>query len=105
MGILRNGRRLRGFVIDCSALQCLPCSFGSLDVVKRTLCVRSRILLSSALCVPSKLNTEVVQGTWNALAALLKDMGVDHGRGKIVVPEQLLNGADVGATLEQVSGK
>jgi phytoene/squalene synthetase len=52
-----------------------------------------------------KSNAEVVQGTWNALPALLKDMGVDHGRGKIVVPEQLLNGADVGAALEQVSGK
>jgi hypothetical protein len=32
-------------------------------------------------------------------------MGVDHGRGKIVVPEPWLNGADVGAALEQVSGK
>ena len=35
----------------------------------------------------------------------LQDMGVDHGRGKIVVPEQLLNGADVGAALQQVSGE
>jgi len=35
----------------------------------------------------------------------LQDMGVDHGRGKIVVPEQLLNGADVGAALEQGRGK
>ena len=32
-------------------------------------------------------------------------MGVDHGRGNIVVPEQLLNGADVGAALQQVSGE
>ncbi len=32
-------------------------------------------------------------------------MGVDHGRGKIVVPEPLLNGADVGAALEQVRGE
>ena len=32
-------------------------------------------------------------------------MGVEHGRGKILVPEQLLNGADVGAALEQVRGK
>ena len=39
------------------------------------------------------------------MAALLQDVGVDHRRGKIVVPEQLLNGADVGAALEQVSGE
>jgi hypothetical protein len=38
------------------------------------------------------------------MAALLKDVGVDHGRGQIVVPEELLNGADVGAALEQVGG-
>jgi hypothetical protein len=36
---------------------------------------------------------------------LLQDVGVDHGRGKIVVPKQLLNGADVGAALEQVGGE
>jgi hypothetical protein len=40
-----------------------------------------------------KSNTEVVQGARNSLATLLQDVGVDHGRGKIVVPEQLLNGA------------
>jgi len=52
-----------------------------------------------------KSNTEVVQGARNSLAALLQDVGIDLGRGKIVVPEQLLNGADVGAALEQVSGE
>jgi len=31
------------------------------------------------------------------LAALLEDTGVDHGGGDIVVAEQLLEGADVGA--------
>src|SRR5205823_11777476 len=46
-----------------------------------------------------------VQGTRNALATLLKDVGVDQGGGNIVVPEQLLNGADVGAALKQVSGE
>ncbi len=39
------------------------------------------------------------------MAALLQDVGVDHGRGKIVVPEQLLHGADVGAALKQVGGE
>ena len=32
-------------------------------------------------------------------------MGVDLGRGKILVPEQVLHGADVGAASEQVRGK
>ena len=32
-------------------------------------------------------------------------MGIDHGGGNIVVPEQLLNGADVGAALQQVGGE
>jgi hypothetical protein len=45
------------------------------------------------------------RGAQNALPTWLQDVGVDHGRGTIVVPEQLLNGADVSAALEQVSGK
>ena len=32
-------------------------------------------------------------------------MGVDHGGGHIGVPEQLLNGADIGAALQQVGGE
>jgi hypothetical protein len=39
------------------------------------------------------------------MAALLQDAGVDHRRGKIVVPEPWLNGADGGAALQQVSGE
>jgi hypothetical protein len=39
------------------------------------------------------------------LAPVLQDVGVDHGRGKIVVPEPWLNGADVGAALQQVGGE
>ena len=50
-------------------------------------------------------NAEIIQGTRNALATLLEDVGVDHGGGNIIVPEQLLNGADVGAALQQVSGE
>jgi hypothetical protein len=53
----------------------------------------------------STSHTEVVQGARHALAALLQDVGVDHGGGKIVMPEQLLNGVDVGAALEQVRGE
>jgi hypothetical protein len=36
---------------------------------------------------------------------LLRDVGVDHGGGHIVVPEQVLNGADVGAALTQVGAE
>jgi hypothetical protein len=32
-------------------------------------------------------------------------VGVDYGGGHIVVPEQWLNGADVGAALQQVGGE
>jgi hypothetical protein len=32
-------------------------------------------------------------------------MRVEHGGGKIVVPEPLLNGADIGAALQQVGGE
>ena len=39
------------------------------------------------------------------MATLLKDVGVDHGGGNIVVPEQLLNGADIGSALKQVGGE
>jgi hypothetical protein len=50
-------------------------------------------------------NTEVVQGTRNALATWLQDVGVNHGRSEIVVPEPLLNGANVSTALEQVRGE
>ncbi len=39
------------------------------------------------------------------MAALLQDVGVDHGGGKIAMSQQGLNRADVGAALEQVGGK
>jgi len=32
-------------------------------------------------------------------------VGVNHGRGQIAVSEQLLNGTDVGAALEQMGGE
>jgi hypothetical protein len=36
---------------------------------------------------------------------MLQDMGVDHRCRHIIVPEQLLNGADVRAALQQMRGK
>jgi hypothetical protein len=48
---------------------------------------------------------EVVQVARNALATLLQDVGVEHGRRKILMPEELLNSADIDAALKQVSGE
>jgi len=39
------------------------------------------------------------------MSALLQDVGVDHGGGQIIMSQQGLNGADVGAALEKVGGK
>jgi hypothetical protein len=50
-------------------------------------------------------HAEVVQRPRNALATLLQDVGGDHGGGKIVMPEQVLYGADVGAAWAQVRRK
>jgi hypothetical protein len=49
--------------------------------------------------------TEVVQGAWNALAALRQEVGGDHGGGHRVVPEPWLHGAEVGAAWPQVGGE
>jgi hypothetical protein len=60
-----------------------------------------------ALClVPHhRSHTEVVKRAGYAMAALLQDVGEDHGGGQIVMSQQGLNGADVVAALEKVSCK
>ena len=45
-----------------------------------------------------------IQGAFNGQAAAVKDVGVDHGGLDVLVAEQLLDGADVVAALEQVGG-
>jgi hypothetical protein len=50
-------------------------------------------------------HAEVVQGARNALATLLQDVGGDPDGGKLVMPEQVRYGADVGAAVEQVRRK
>lgn len=52
-----------------------------------------------------KSNAEIVQRTWNTLPSLLKDVGVDHSGGDIAMPEQLLNGANIGSALQQMGGE
>jgi hypothetical protein len=39
------------------------------------------------------------------LATLLQGVGIDHGGGQILVPKRVLNGANIGTTLQQVGGK
>lgn len=46
-----------------------------------------------------------IQWTFNGHGTFLHDMGVDHGGADILVPEQLLNGADVVTVFKQVGGK
>jgi len=38
---------------------------------------------------------QVIQRTGNPVSALLKHMGVDHGGGNVLVPQQGLNGSDI----------
>ena len=52
-----------------------------------------------------KVKHQGCPGVWHALAALRQDVGVEHGRGTIVVPEPLLHGAEVGAAWAQVRGE
>ena len=46
-----------------------------------------------------------VQGALYASAALIEYMGVDHGSLDTGVPQQLLEGADIVAVLQQVGGE
>ena len=39
------------------------------------------------------------------MAVSFQDMGIDHGRADILVPKELLNGADVIACFKQMRGK
>ena len=44
-------------------------------------------------------------GALDASAAAVQDVGVDHGGADVVVAQELLDGADVVARLEQVGGE
>ena len=39
------------------------------------------------------------------MSTVLQDVGVDHRRGDVTVAEELLDGTDVVAALQQVRGK
>lgn len=46
-----------------------------------------------------------VEGAADAAGAEAEDVGVDHGGGDVAVAEELLDGADVVAALEEVGGE
>ena len=47
----------------------------------------------------------MIEWAADAGGAAVEDVGVDHGGGDVLVAEQLLDGADVVAVLEQVGGE
>ena len=49
--------------------------------------------------------SSAVQRTFHSQAAALEYVGIDHGGANVLVAEQFLNGADVVAGFEQMSGK
>ena len=55
--------------------------------------------------VINKSHAEVVKRAGYSLSALLENISVDHRCRHIVVPEERLNGADVGSALKQMRGK
>ena len=48
---------------------------------------------------------EAVGGAQDAGGAAVQHVGVDHGGGHVAVAEELLDGADVGAVLQEVGGE
>ena len=47
----------------------------------------------------------MIEGTSDAEARLVEDVRIDHGSGHVLMPEQLLDGSDIIARLQQVRGK
>ena len=53
------------------------------------------------MCAPSTPD-EPVGGALNTGGATVQDVGVDHGRGDVLVTEQLLDSTDVAAVFQEV---
>lgn len=51
------------------------------------------------------LSSQAIRGTTDSHSVLNKHMGIDLGGANIFVPEKFLNGADIGAGSEQMSGE
>jgi hypothetical protein len=50
-------------------------------------------------------SSESIHRATHAVAAPVEYMGIDHGRGEVLVPQEFLDGSDVVAGFEQVRGK
>ena len=86
------GARAKLQVAVCASLQ--PADPADLWTSGETLC----------LLPQRRSHPEIIERAGYAMPALLKDVSVDHGGGQVVMSQQALNGADVGAALEQVGG-
>jgi hypothetical protein len=51
---------------------------------------------------PGQAGSAHVEGTWTSDAGAFHDMEVDHGGGNVLVAEQGLDGADIGALFRQM---
>ena len=47
----------------------------------------------------------MVQGALHGSPTTIEDMGIDHGRRNILMSEEFLNGADIVACFQQMSGE
>ena len=67
--------------------------------------VRSSIRLRGSGRVSDRRASQGIEGAADGAAALVQDVGVDHRGLDALVTEQLLDGADVVAVLEQMGGE
>ncbi len=71
-----------------------------------TASARSGVSVHQSLCfVELHSKAEIVQGARDSLSPLLQHVSVDHGGGDVIVTEQSLDGPDIRASLEEVSGE
>jgi hypothetical protein len=57
------------------------------------------------LCLAGQALAELVHQTQSILSALVGQMQIDHGRGDLLVTEELLNGVEMRAGFQQVGGE
>ena len=67
----------------------------------------ARFITTAAAQNPARIcgTLSGIQGTLHASRTVAEKVGIDHRGGDVAVAEELLNGADVLAALEQVRGE
>jgi hypothetical protein len=77
-----------------------------LPSIGRTIACRNRLRARAAYFRRGRRgNQEPVRGTPDGRGVPIEDMGVDHGGGHILVPQQLLHGPDIVAIFKEVSSE